>query len=161
MGGLEEQNKPLLVTILLLPRVTTITHIICYSVMIDDGDSDFDIFSCPSSSRPTLVTDWLFCHCIGFKAFRPFRPNQNPAKLIGVIRKHDLTNKKTTTKTNTKTMTNTFREHLQRAIFETFDLWDVWSEWWGDMICLTKITMTKTKTMTMTKTIPETCDIVV
>ena len=41
-------------------------------------------------------------------------------------RKHDLTNKKTTTKTNTKTMTktmtNTFREHLQRAIFDTFDL---------------------------------------
>ena len=54
--GWKEQNKPLLVTILLLPRVTTITHIICYSVIIDDGDSDFDIFSCPSSSRPTLVT---------------------------------------------------------------------------------------------------------
>ena len=39
--------------------------------------------------------------------------------LIRVMRKHDLTNKKTTTKTNTKTktmtmkMTNTFREHLQ------------------------------------------------
>ena len=128
MGGLEEQNKPLLVTILLLPRVTTITHIICYSVMIDDGDSDFDIFSCPSSSRPTLVTDWLFCHCVGFKASRPSRPNWNPAKLIGVIRKHDLTNKNTTMKTNTKTMTNIFREHLQRVIFETFDLWDIISE---------------------------------
>ena len=42
------------------------------------------------------------------------------------MRKHDLTNKKTTantkTKTMTKTMTNTFREHLQRAISETFDL---------------------------------------
>ena len=29
-------------------------------------------------------------------------------------RKHDLTNKKTTTKTNTKTMTNTFREQIRR-----------------------------------------------
>ena len=28
---------------------------------------------------------------------------------------------------------STFREHLQRAILETFDLWDIWSEWWGDM----------------------------
>ena len=68
----------------------------------------------------------------------------NLANLIGVMRKHDLTNKKTTTKTKTKRktktktetktmaktktvtmtmkMTNTFREHLQRAISETFDL---------------------------------------
>ena len=37
------------------------------------------------------------------------------------------------TLTMTKTMTNTFREHLQRAIFDTFELWDIWSEWWGDM----------------------------
>ena len=38
---------------------------------------------------------------------------------MGVMRKHDLTNKKTMTKKNT----NTSREHLQRAIltFETFD----------------------------------------
>ena len=43
--------------------------------------------------------------------------------------------KKTKTKTKTKTMTktNTFREHLQWAILETCDLWDIWSEWWGDM----------------------------
>ena len=38
------------------------------------------------------------------------------------MRKHDLTwpdqKTMTKTKTNTKTMTNTFREHLQRAIFE-------------------------------------------
>ena len=63
-------------------------------------------------------------HCYGFKAFRPSRPNPNLAKLMG--RKHDLTNKKTTTKTNTNTktmtMTNTFKEHLQRAIFEIFGL---------------------------------------
>ena len=51
--------------------------------MIDDGDSDFDIFSCPSSSRPTLVTDWLFCHCVGFKAFQPSRPNPQPRKSDG------------------------------------------------------------------------------
>ena len=39
-----------------------------------------------------------------------------------------MTNKKETmTKTNTKTKTmtktNTFREHIQRAILETFDMW--------------------------------------
>ena len=37
------------------------------------------------------------------------------------------------TKTKTMTMTNTFREHLQRAILETCDLWDIWSEWWEDL----------------------------
>ena len=39
--------------------------------------------------------------------------------LIRAMRKHDLTNKKTTTKTktNTMTMTNTFREHPQWGIF--------------------------------------------
>ena len=48
-------------------------------------------------------------------------------------RKHDLNNKKTTTKTNTKAMTNAFREHLQCAIFETCDLWDICSDktWLG------------------------------
>ena len=56
------------------------------------------------------------------------------------MRNHDWTNNKATTKTNTetktltKTMLNTFREHLQRAIFETFDLWNIWLEWWGNMI---------------------------
>ena len=40
---------------------------------------------------------------------------------------------KTNTKTKTMTKTNTFREHLQRAILETCDLRDIWSEWWGDM----------------------------
>ena len=64
---------------------------------------------CLPSSLTYLLTH-CYIHCYGFKAFRPFRPNRNPAKLIGVIRKHDLTTKKTTTKTNTKTMTNTFRE---------------------------------------------------
>ena len=39
----------------------------------------------------------------------------------------------TNTKTKTKTKTNTFREHTQRAILETCDLWDIWSERWGDM----------------------------
>ena len=31
-------------------------------------------------------------------------------------------------------MTNTFREHFQRAIFETCDLWDICSELWEKMI---------------------------
>ena len=46
--------------------------------------------------------------------------------LIRVMRRHDLTKKKTITKTNTKTKTmtntNTLREHLKRAIPETCDL---------------------------------------
>ena len=55
------------------------------------------------------------------------------------MRGHELTNNKTMTKTKTETMTNTFREHLQRAILETCDLWDIWSEWWGDTTWPTKI----------------------
>ena len=55
--------------------------------------------------------------------FWPFR------HFIRVMKKHDLTNKKTMTKTKKKTMTrtlaNTVRENLQRAIFETFDHWDI------------------------------------
>ena len=31
------------------------------------------------------------------------------------------------------TKTNTFREHRQRATLEPCDLWDIWSEWWGDL----------------------------
>ena len=52
--------------------------------------------------------------------------------LIRVMRRHDLTNKKTMTKTltmtktktttKTKTMTKTFREHPQRVILDTYDL---------------------------------------
>ena len=46
--------------------------------------------------------------------------------LIGVMRGHDLTKKKTMTKTKTKTKTmtktNTNRKLFQRAILETFDL---------------------------------------
>ena len=80
---------------------------------------DMDIFSYPSTSRPTLVNG-----CSGILAVLDSKPSSLPdqthnlANLIGVMRKHDLTNKKTTTKTKTKTktmkMTNTFREHLQR-----------------------------------------------
>ena len=44
------------------------------------------------------------------------------------MRRHDLTKKKTKTMTNTETKTmtktNTFREHLQRAILETCEIWD-------------------------------------
>ena len=43
--------------------------------------------------------------------------------MIRVMRRHDLTKKKTMTKTNTKTMTKTYtlREHMQRVILETSD----------------------------------------
>ena len=40
--------------------------------------------------------------------------------MIRVMRNHDLTNKITMTMTKTKT----FREHLQRTIFETFETYD-------------------------------------
>ena len=33
----------------------------------------------------------------------------------------------------TMTKTNAFRELHQRAILETYDILDIWSEWWGDM----------------------------
>ena len=56
--------------------------------------------------------------------------------LIRVVRKHDLTNKKTTTKT--KTMTNIFWEHLKRVIFVTFNHWGIWSEWWENTTWPTK-----------------------
>jgi len=48
-----------------------------------------------------------------------------------VMRRQDLTTKKTMTKTvtktktKTKTMTKTFREHPQRVIPETYDLSDI------------------------------------
>ena len=58
------------------------------------------------------------------------------------MRTHDLTNKKTNIKKkdkdNKKTKKKTCREHLQRAILETCDLCDIWSEWWGHMIQPTK-----------------------
>ena len=56
-----------------------------------------------------------------------------------VMRRHDLTNKKTMTKTmtmtmtKTKTMTKTLRERPKRVIPETYDLCDIWSERLGDM----------------------------
>ena len=57
--------------------------------------------------------------------------------MIRVIMRHDLTKKKIMTRTNTKTKTmtktNTFREHIQRVIIETCDLWDLWSEWLWDI----------------------------
>ena len=96
---------------------------------------------------PWLLTQSInhcFIDCYGFKAFQPSRANPNLAKLMGVMKKHDLTSKKTTTKTKTKTNaktktnTMTFREYLQRAIFETFDLWDIWSGWWENMTWPTK-----------------------
>ena len=44
-----------------------------------------------------------------------------------------MTKAKAKTKTKTVTKTNTYREHLKRAILETCDLCDIWSEWWGNM----------------------------
>ena len=52
--------------------------------------------------------------------------------------------------TKTIKMTKIFREDPERATQETCDLWDIWSEWWGDMCwqfwqflhCWTILTMT-------------------
>ena len=57
--------------------------------------------------------------------------------------KKTTTNTKTKTKTKTMTKTTTFREHLQRAILETCDIWDTdkiltienlnwWQSLWSD-----------------------------
>ena len=69
------------------------------------------------------------------------------------------TMKKTNTETKTMTKTNTFRELHQRAILETYDLWDIWPEWWGDMSWPKKKTITKTNMKTKTMTYLVTCDI--
>ena len=66
-----------------------------------------------------------------------------------VLRKHDVTNKNTTT--YTKTMTNTFRKHLERTILETCDLWDICSQWWDKH----DLTNKKTKTQSMTNAFRE------
>ena len=61
--------------------------------------------------------------------------------LIRVMRRQDMTKKitKTNTKTKNMTKTKTFREHPQRAVLETCDLWYIWSEWWAAMTWPTKI----------------------
>ena len=130
-----------------------------YKYRDKDNDKDKYIKRAPSKSNPRDLC--------------PLRD------LIRVTRRHDMTKKrtmtktitKTDTKTDTKTMTNTFREQLQRAIPETCDLCNIWSEWWGDMTRPKRetITMTNTETKTMTKTntfrehlqraILETCEI--
>ena len=53
--------------------------------------------------------------------------------LIEELRRHDLAYTKTNTKTKMKTLTRTFRINPQRAIIETYDLWNIWSEWWGHL----------------------------
>ena len=75
---------------------------------------------------------------------------QSKRHLIRAMRRHDLTNTMTVSKT--KAMTKTFREHLQGAILETCDLWDICSEWWGDLTKKKTMTNTNTKTKTLTKT---------
>ena len=93
-------------------------------------------FSCPEQLNRT--------HCLSVRraplTIRAFTTLQSDPRdlwplghLIRVMRRHDLTQKKTVTKTNTKTKTNIFREHIQRAILETWDLWDIWLEWLGHM----------------------------
>ena len=72
-----------------------------------DNDKDKDILRTPPKSNPRDL--WPLRH------------------LIRVMRRHDLTKKKTKTKTKTKTMTNTFKRHLQMTILER--LWNCWHVW--------------------------------
>ena len=48
------------------------------------------------------------------------------------MRRHDLAPTLTYLPTNALQCTS-IREHPKGAILETCDLWDIWSEWWGDM----------------------------
>ena len=83
------------------------------------------------------LTDWLTKYytllkntIIQHSSLRDLWPLRH---VMRVMRRHDLNNKKTMTKTmtmtKTKTTTKTFREHPQRLILETYDFWDIWSEW--------------------------------
>jgi len=103
-------------------------------------------FSCPEQLNgwPCLSLAWAPLTIRVFTTLQSDPRDLWPLRhLIRVMKGHDLTNKKTMTNTNTWTMTmtktNTFWEHLQRATLETCDLWDIWSEWWGDMTWPTKI----------------------
>ena len=106
------------------------------------------IFSCPSSSRPTLVTHLLTnCFVIVLDSKPSSLPDQTPTsqnwcdgglEKIWPNQKKDNDKENIRTKAKTMKMTNTFWEHLQRAISETFDLWDISSEWWENMTWPTK-----------------------
>ena len=52
------------------------------------------------------------------------------------------------------TKTKTFWEHLLRAILETWDLWDICSEWWEDMTWPKKIDKDKDILRTPAKSNP-------
>jgi len=106
-------------------------------------------FSCPAdSSIGDLVTHSLTHWLTHWATF--WKHNTRwPQRLVtletfdqadeGTWPDQKKTNTKTNTKTKTMTKTNTFIEHHQRATPESCDLWDIWSEWWGDMNWPTKI----------------------
>ena len=115
-GSLAVFSEFILITFSYLPSKVQDTSIdtLSLSQSVSQG---LLIFESSQHSRVTLWAFWQF---------------------IRVMRGLDLTNKKTVTKTKTMAMANTLREHLQRAILETCDLWDIWSKWWGDMTWPTK-----------------------
>ena len=100
----------------------------------------FPVFSCTAdSSIGDLVThslsEWgTFLKTQQQSDPRDLRPLRH---LIRMISRHDLTKKKTMTKTKAKTKTitktNTIGKNFQKAIQETCDLWNIWSEWWEDL----------------------------
>ena len=86
---------------------------------------DLCIFSCPEQ-----LNRWL-THSVTFD----FDITEWPLRhLIRVMRRHDLTKKSTYPHTYLPTYLSTYlREHPQGAILETCDLYDIWSECWGDL----------------------------
>ena len=83
-------------------------------------------FSCPDR-----VCQRDQCETLSLTHFWFWKTQRDPrhlwtfGHLLRVMRKHDLTNKKTMTKTKTKTMA--FREQLQMTILEK--LWNSWHLW--------------------------------
>ena len=113
------------------------------------GHSCIQFSAVQNSSIGDLVTDWL----TDWGYFYFWHTKSDPRDLwplrhlIRVMRRHDLSNKKTMTMTMTKTISKTISEHPQSTILESCDLWDLRPDWW-DMTW-------PRQTMTMTMTIRE------
>ena len=92
-----------------------------------------------NSSIGDLVTDSLTDHSLTHLLILTL--NSDPRELwplrllIRVMRRHDLTQKKPTHQhTYLPTyLCTSIREHPKGVILGTWDLLDIWSDWWGDM----------------------------
>ena len=128
--------------------VTNITNITSFLAVHNSSLGDL-----VTHSLTDCQTDWVTFWFWNIRQLKSEPRDLWPLRhLIRVMRRHDMTK---FTKTNTKTMTKTktFWEYILKAILETCDLWDIWSEWWGDLTWpKTNYKYKDKKTMTMTKT---------